>query len=58
MFANSREKKGKKYSYSHADLEKIKERAYYIWEKKGRPSNSTVQDWLEAEQELRDEKVI
>ena len=44
--------------YSYADLEKIKERAYYIWEQKGRPLDSAFQDWLDAEKELKAEGLI
>jgi hypothetical protein len=33
--------------------EKISMRAYEKWVKRGRPHGSEVQDWLEAEAELR-----
>jgi hypothetical protein len=33
-----------------ATIEEIRVSAYYIWEAKGRPSGSCLQDWLEAEQ--------
>ena len=35
--------------------DKIAMRAYERWVKKGRPSGSQVQDWLEAEAELKSE---
>lgn len=35
--------------------EKIASRAYERWVKKGRPPGSHVQDWLEAEAELKAE---
>jgi hypothetical protein len=44
--------------YSYDDLEKIKERAYYIWEQKGRSADSAFQDWIEAERELKAEGLI
>ncbi len=34
------------------DVDKIRERAYLIWEEKGRPGNSDVEHWLEAEQQF------
>lgn len=33
--------------------EMIRERAYYIWEKKGRPQGQDMAIWLQAEKELR-----
>jgi hypothetical protein len=33
--------------------EKIAQRAYEKWLKKGRPQGTDVQDWLEAEAELK-----
>jgi hypothetical protein len=36
--------------------EKISMRAYEKWVKRGRPQGSAVQDWLEAEAELRAEQ--
>lgn len=44
--------------YAAGDVERINERAYYVWEKKGRPQDSAVQDWVEAERELREEGLI
>jgi hypothetical protein len=35
--------------------EKIAMRAYERWVKKGRPQGTHVQDWLEAEAELKSE---
>jgi hypothetical protein len=35
--------------------EKIAQRAYDKWVKRGRPTGTEVQDWLEAEAELRAE---
>jgi hypothetical protein len=35
--------------------DKIAQRAYEKWVKRGRPSGTDVQDWLEAEAELQSE---
>ncbi|MBI2871446.1 MAG: DUF2934 domain-containing protein [Candidatus Omnitrophica bacterium] len=35
--------------------QKIRERAYAIWERKGRQQGSAQQDWLQAEREIRRE---
>ena len=32
-------------------------RAYSIWESKGRPADSQLADWLEAEDEVRQERL-
>jgi hypothetical protein len=38
---------------STAELEeKIRRRAYELWEQKGRPSGSSEEDWREAEAEI------
>lgn len=34
------------------DREAIRQRAYQIWERRGRPGGSPEQDWYEAEREL------
>lgn len=39
-------------------IEKIREKAYFIWENKGRPENSSSDDWLEAERQLRKKGVM
>jgi hypothetical protein len=50
---------GKESSYTKTDLEKIRVRAYYIWERKGKPDKETALDnWLQAEHELRSEGAI
>jgi hypothetical protein len=36
----------------------VQERAYSIWESKGRPQNSALNDWLEAKRQLKIEKSI
>jgi hypothetical protein len=46
-------KEKKKTSYSSVSDEKIRQRAYSIWERKGRPENNDLDNWLEAERELR-----
>ena len=35
----------------------IRERAYFIWEQTGRPHNTELDNWLQAEAELRNSKV-
>jgi hypothetical protein len=35
--------------------DKIAMRAYEKWVKRGRPQGTEIQDWLEAEKELKDE---
>jgi hypothetical protein len=44
--------------YPPETLEKIRERAYFIWESKGRDNRSADEDWLEAEEELKARGVI
>jgi hypothetical protein len=39
-----------------ATHEQIEERAYYLWEQRGRPEGSPEVDWERAEQELRGER--
>ncbi|MBN2120879.1 MAG: DUF2934 domain-containing protein [Candidatus Omnitrophica bacterium] len=53
-------KKRKSHSskYSEDDLEKIRERAHMTWERKGKPHNTALSDWLEAEEELKEEGLI
>ncbi len=36
----------------------IQERAYYIWKNKGSVSNSALDNWLEAERQLKKEKAV
>jgi hypothetical protein len=36
--------------------DEIEERAYYLWEQRGRPDGSPEVDWERAEEELRGEK--
>jgi hypothetical protein len=36
----------------------IRQRAYHIWETKGRSNESTLDNWLEAEQQLKKERLI
>ncbi|MBY0528549.1 MAG: DUF2934 domain-containing protein [Gemmataceae bacterium] len=38
-----------------APHEKIAQRAYEKWVKKGRPQGTHTQDWVEAEQEIQNE---
>ncbi|MFH1783303.1 MAG: DUF2934 domain-containing protein [bacterium] len=44
--------------YTQAQLVEIQERAYYIWVHKGRPENTHDDNWIEAEAELKAEKII
>ena len=43
--------KGNKYS--RTDLEKIRKRAREIWARKRESFNTALNDWLQAEQELK-----
>jgi DUF2934 family protein len=36
----------------------IRERAYAIWEKEGRPDGKSLEHWLRAEAEMGNEKII
>jgi hypothetical protein len=36
--------------------DEIEERAYYLWERRGRPEGSPDVDWERAEREIRGEK--
>lgn len=40
-------------SATHAQIE---ERAYYLWERRGRPVGSPEVDWERAERELREQE--
>jgi hypothetical protein len=31
----------------------VEEKAYHIWESKGRPENSALDNWLEAKRQLK-----
>lgn len=45
-----------KRNYSADDLfNKIQQRAYYIYEKRGYSSGNDVADWLEAERQIKSE---
>ncbi|MDD4954696.1 MAG: DUF2934 domain-containing protein [Candidatus Omnitrophica bacterium] len=44
--------------YSQQDIDKIKERAYFIWLNKGKPNGSSASDWILAEKELKKEGKI
>ncbi|RLF26032.1 MAG: hypothetical protein DRN14_07545 [Thermoplasmata archaeon] len=46
-------KKKRRSCYSEADLEKIREKAHTIWEKKCQSFNTALNDWLDAEREIR-----
>jgi hypothetical protein len=35
---------------------RVRERAYALWEREGRPEGQAERNWLEAEVELRDEQ--
>ena len=39
-----------------ATREQIQERAYYLWEQRGRPNGSPEVDWDRAKQEIEGEK--
>ena len=39
-------------SWRNNSTEEIQRRAYLIWENKGRPQNSDLDNWLEAEKSL------
>lgn len=44
--------------YSAKDLDKIREKAYLIWEAKGRPAQDDMSHWFEAEKVLKKKKAI
>ena len=50
--------KGASAAYSSQVLEKIREAAYFIWENKGRPENSALNDWVEAEKKFKGKALI
>lgn len=58
MAKNLDSKKEVAIKYSKDDIAKICERAYFIWLKKSKPSNSAMTDWLQAEKELKKEGKI
>ena len=37
---------------SELDLDAVRERAYQIWEKEGRPSDRALLHWVQAEEEV------
>lgn len=39
--------------YPPESVDRIRELAYFIWEKKGKPANAEMENWLEAERELK-----
>jgi hypothetical protein len=45
-------------SYTEEQQAMIRERAYYLWERKGYPDNSHENNWVEAEQELKKEGLL
>ncbi|MBU1863086.1 MAG: DUF2934 domain-containing protein [Candidatus Omnitrophica bacterium] len=47
-----KKQKGLKKSKQQA-ADKIQDRAYRIWESKGKPTNTAIEDWIQAEQELQ-----
>ena len=46
-------KKNAEKKYTSVDLEKIRKRAGEIWQRKCRSLNTALDDWLQAERELR-----
>jgi len=54
----SKKEKAEPKKHTPQDIEKIKERAYFIWCNKGKSANSAACDWLLAEKELKSEGKI
>lgn len=52
------QEKNPQAKYSPQILQKINDRAYFIWINKGRPANSSMDNWLQAEKELKKEGAI
>ena len=40
-------------SHKAINMKNIQEKAYFIWAEKGYPENTTLDNWLEAEKQLR-----
>ncbi|MBU1862314.1 MAG: DUF2934 domain-containing protein [Candidatus Omnitrophica bacterium] len=57
-----KKKKGAKretsFSSNRSASEMIQERAYLIWERKGRLEGTSMEDWVEAEKELEREGML
>lgn len=39
------------------DIHKVRERAYQLWERAGKPEHNGHQFWLEAERQIREEQI-
>ncbi len=45
-------------NYTQRQLDKIRERAYLIWERNGMPSDTSSADWFASERELIAEGIL
>ncbi len=50
--SKTRSKKKNPSVSKNTDIEKIRDKAYFLWAEKGCPENTDLDNWLEAENQL------